>query len=410
MYVAPQLAFHIVIPSYKRSQKLKNETLNTLNRFGVEKSIINIFVVEEEYDQYKNINPEYNIIIGEKGLVNQRRFIENYFQEGDLLLFLDDDITDFDLLGKNFNDFIMEGFRECIKHNSYIFSIYPVWNKYFREKQKYMTTCLNFCVGACYGIINRRNLIILTNDQKEDVERSIKYFIYDGIVIRFNQIGFKTKYYSVGGMGSLKNRMNDSVNQVEKLCEVYPSYGKRKIRKNGIHEFVLNKIPSNISENKINQFSIQKNIFDELYEMLNKIKVPFKIIKNNRLGFPIHRGCMFGIVRGRYNGKIGESRMSLKYPNIYNEMVRIGKMICPFEFKSIQLNHNLVCPKHKDKNNVGVSLLVSFGEYEGCNIVIENKEYNTNCNPVIFNGAEMDHWNSEFIGDKNNKYSLVYFS
>ena len=59
--------FHIVIPSYKRSQKLKNETLNTLSRFGVEKNIINIFVVEEEYDEYKNINPEYNIIIGEKG-------------------------------------------------------------------------------------------------------------------------------------------------------------------------------------------------------------------------------------------------------------------------------------------------------------------------------------------------------
>jgi hypothetical protein len=51
---------------------------------------------------------------------------------------------------------------------------------------------------------------------------------------------------------------------------------------------------------------------------------------------------------------------------------------------------------------------VSFGEYEGCNIVIENKEYNTNCNPVIFNGAEMEHWNSDLIG--GNKYSLVYFS
>jgi hypothetical protein len=400
--------FHIVIPSYKRSTKLKNETLNTLSRFEVEKSIINIFVVEEEYDEYKKINPEHNIIIGEKGLVNQRRFIENYYKEGDLLLFLDDDITDIDLLGKNFNDFVMEGFRECMKHNSYIFSIYPVWNKYFREKQKYMTTCLNYCIGAFYGIINRNEKVILDNDQKEDVERSIKYFLKDGIVIRFNQIGFKTKYYSVGGLGSLKERMNEIINEVEKMCELYPTYGKKKIRKNGIHEFVLNKIPSKTEGMKINRFSISKNTFDELYEMLNKIRVPFKRIKNNRIGFPIHRGCVFGITKGRYNGVVGESRMSKKYPNIYNEIVRIGKMICPFEFKSIQLNHNLVCPKHKDKNNIGVSLLVSFGEYEGCNIVIENKEYNTNCNPVIFNGAEMEHWNSEMIG--GNKYSLVYFS
>jgi hypothetical protein len=262
---------------------LKNETLNTLNRFEVEKNITNIFVIEEEYDEYKNINPEYNIIIGEKGVVNQRRFIENYFKEGDLLLFLDDDITDLDLLGKNFNDFVMEGFRECMKNNSYIFSIYPVWNKYFREKQKYMTTCLNFCVGAFYGIINRPNEIIIENCiNKDDIERSIKYFIEDGIVIRFNQIGFKTKYYSVGGLGSLKERMNEIINEVEKMCELYPTYGKKKIRKNGIHEFVLNKIPANTSENKINQFSIAKNTFNELYEMLNRIKVPKIIVSDFR--------------------------------------------------------------------------------------------------------------------------------
>jgi len=118
---------------------------------------------------------------------------------------------------------------------------------------------------------------------------------------------------------------------------------------------------------------------------------------------------MFGITKGRYSGKVGLSYMSIKFPDIYNEMVRIGLLICPFKFNSIQLNHNLVCPKHKDKNNVGDSLLVSFGDYKGNNIVVGNKEYNTNCSPVIFNGVEMEHWNTEFIGNENNKYSLVYF-
>jgi len=59
---------------------------------------------------------------------------------------------------------------------------------------------------------------------------------------------------------------------------------------------------------------------------------------------------------------------------------------------------------------VGLSLLVSFGKYEGCNIVIDGNEFNTNCSPVIFNGAEMEHWNTEFIGNENNKYSLIYFN
>ena len=98
---------------------------------------------------------------------------------------------------------------------------------------------------------------------------------------------------------------------------------------------------------------------------------------------------------------------SLEYPNIYNEIVRIGKLICPFEFSSIQMNKNLVCPIHTDRNNVGKSLLVSFGNYEGNNIVVDGQEYNTNCRPLIFNGAELQHENTPQIS--GTKYSLIFF-
>ena len=54
--------FHICIPSFQRPQKLKNETLNTLTRFGVDREKINIFVIPEEEEIYKSVNPDYNII------------------------------------------------------------------------------------------------------------------------------------------------------------------------------------------------------------------------------------------------------------------------------------------------------------------------------------------------------------
>ena len=413
--------FHICIPSFQRPQKLKNETLSTLTRFGVDREKINIFVIPEEEEIYKSVNPDYNIIVGVKGLINQKEFIENYFNEGSLLLFLDDDITQFDLLDKSFDDFVMEAFRECFKQKSYIFSIYPVWNKFYRIKQKYLTTCLNFCIGGFYGIINRpknENIKVNIYDGRDDVERSIKYFIEDGIVLRFNQIGYKTKFFSQGGLGLLKDRFEKINKSANDFLEKYPTYGKIKERKNGIHEFVLNKIIATPKPQSIFQFNIPSgallpetvwspNTFINLFSELEKININYRVGNSNRLGFPKHRGGIFGISKGRYSGKVGLSMYSLIYPDIYNEIVRIGKLICPNEFNSIQMNKNLVCPVHTDRNNVGKSLLVSFGNYEGNNIVVDGHEYNTNCRPLIFNGAELEHYNTPQIS--GTKYSLIFF-
>ena len=71
------------------------------------------------------------------------------------------------------------------------------------------------------------------------------------------------------------------------------------------------------------------------------------------------------------------------------------------------MNHNLVCPPHRDKNNKTESILVSFGDYEGGLIVIEGTEYNAYHTPIQFDGATQEHWNTEI---KGNKYSLVFYS
>jgi hypothetical protein len=78
-----------------------------------------------------------------------------------------------------------------------------------------------------------------------------------------------------------------------------------------------------------------------------------------------------------------------------------------FEYNSVFLNHNVVCSEHKDSNNVDKSILLSFGDYIGCNIVIDGTEYNANRQPVLFNGSLLPHYNTnDLVG---NKYSLVFF-
>ena len=152
-----------------------------------------------------------------------------------------------------------------------------------------------------------------------------------------------------------------------------------------------------------------KDIFNPLLNLLREINIPRKTTTNTRRNFNIgHRSMTLGITRGRFNGKTDVSYYSKKYPNIYNEAFALGKLICPFEFNSVHVNNNVICPKHVDSRNVGVSLLVSFGEYTGANIVIDNIILDTKHTPVIFNGSELEHWNTDdLIG---NKYSLVYYN
>ena len=158
----------------------------------------------------------------------------------------------------------------------------------------------------------------------------------------------------------------------------------------------------------------KENIYDNLYNMLKKISL-YKIKKgglNSRNNFPDHRGAVFGLVKPRYKQTIQLSFYSKKHPEIYEEINRIGKIICPFEYKSIQVNHNLVCTPHKDKKNSTRSILVSFGEYNGGKIVIEGNEYNAYHTPIEFDGKTLEHWNTpiEPLEGICNKYSLVFFS
>ena len=151
------------------------------------------------------------------------------------------------------------------------------------------------------------------------------------------------------------------------------------------------------------------NHYDKLYEMFKKIKLYLnrKNSRMNRLNFPEHRGAVFGIIKPKFKSKPELSYYSRKCPEIYEEIMRIGKIICPFEFQLIQVNHNLVCPKHRDKNNKTRSILVSFGDYTGGEIVIEGEKYSAYHKPIEFDGSKLEHWNEPIEGDK---YSLIFFS
>jgi hypothetical protein len=144
-----------------------------------------------------------------------------------------------------------------------------------------------------------------------------------------------------------------------------------------------------------------------IYEIMKPIVWRKREGLNNRCGFPAYRGAIFGMVRPRKNsGQMCLSLDSKRHPDIYHELMHLGNAIVPFEFNSIQVNRNLQCPPHKDKHNVGDSLLISFGDYSGGEIMVDGHKYDAYHKPVIFNGSELEHWNLPIEGDK---FSLVFF-
>ena len=283
----------IAIPSYKRANFCNTKTLTTLADNKINPKLIYIYVAsKEEFNEYKSIlNPNYynKIIIGKKGLVPQRQFIMNNWSFNQKIVFFDDDVESIDLsltklpISNNLNKFINYAFECCIKHKSYIWGVYPVFNPFFREKRQEMTTNLNYIVGAFYGIISRPKLksiqLIITNEngQKEDVERSLKYFINDGIVLRFNRIGFTTKYYGKeGGLGRFEERLKPMLNACKELERKYSDYGYIKTRPNGMSEFVLKKIPafSKLKNDKnINKKSKKQIIKNKIINKTKKQKI-----------------------------------------------------------------------------------------------------------------------------------------
>ena len=72
------------------------------------------------------------------------------------------------------------------------------------------------------------------------------------------------------------------------------------------------------------------------------------------------------------------------------------------------MNKNVVAPRHVDSKNVGVSLIISIGDYEGGNLIVEGIEYDTRYTGHVFDGSTMEHWNSPITS--GTKYSFVLFN
>jgi len=122
---------------------------------------------------------------------------------------------------------------------------------------------------------------------------------------------------------------------------------------------------------------------------------------------PIARSQTYGIVQRR-SLPPDLSRSSWRHPQLFKMLLDFAEKNVQIPFTSIQVNDNVVCARHKDKNNKGLSYIVAFSDetgFEGGKLWCENQSYDINLRPLLFDGSMMLHGTEPFRGVR---YSIVF--
>lgn len=229
----------IAIPSYKRATLLKQKTLALLERFGVQKDKIYIFVADQrELEDYSNEINGYNIIEAEKGLVLARRFYNQYFPKNTRILNLDDDCAELkqrtpdaklDDYRGSFDSLVETGFGICEKQGARLWGINPVANGFFMADT--VTVGLRYICGNVHGSY-AGDSVISGEDRNlessgEDFLTTLRSFVKYGSVVRLDWICPTTKYFAHGGIDAeLKDKgiMTRQIDHAARLAEIVARY------------------------------------------------------------------------------------------------------------------------------------------------------------------------------------------
>jgi len=235
------------IPTYNRQSIIKDKTLGWLEREGIPHNDIYLFVHSEEIkkEYCKELGDKYNIVVGAKECVPQLKYMADYFEEGENVLFMDDDIKGmvikegYEKYYKSLKVFAQKAFENIRNKNCYLWGVYPSSNKFFMRGK--ITYSFKLIIGGLYGMVIRKEKWF-TVPMKTDYELTIKHWIKDGITARYNFLGVDTQVYAgKGGLQDDKDREKKDWQACMIMLEKYPQLVALKKAKTGYPEIRFKK-------------------------------------------------------------------------------------------------------------------------------------------------------------------------
>jgi len=256
------MEYQIAIPSYRRATLLKHQTIACLERFNIDSERVTIFVAsQEEYEDYQEVfKNKYKIVVGVLGKVNQQRFYHSYYPKGTPLLNLDDDtvtllqrtqegkLEDFN---GSIDELVETGFSICKQEGAKMWGINPVENGFFMSD--FVTVGLRYICGNFYGNFAGDPAImgadrIYTQSSGDDFETTLRSFIQNGSVVRFEYICPKTKYFAPGGIDAelkehgIQNRQSEHSVALADIVARYPELSTLTKKAGGVTNIRLKPI------------------------------------------------------------------------------------------------------------------------------------------------------------------------
>jgi hypothetical protein len=118
-----------------------------------------------------------------------------------------------------------------------------------------------------------------------------------------------------------------------------------------------------------------------------------------------------GKVRAYHSKIMVNSTHNKKYKNLLNLLTEAVREYDPeFIFTTIQINKNVLTPPHKDKNNVGLSLALSLGNFKGGGIEQFNDDGTSTLldthNCFQYQDGSKLHRTLPYLGDR---YAMIFF-
>ena len=230
----------LAIPTYQRYNSISQKTLRYLNEHAYPAYLIYLFVAsEEERVRYEETVPAHlygHIVVGVPGLREQRNFITDYFDEGEIIIEMDDDVESIYCMTGGFMGLVDHGVKMIKTGNGGLFGCMPNDDK--RVMTLTTTTHLAFIIGV-FSVRKNHKAIRISLVQKQDYERSILYFLQYGTTYRYKGAGVKTRYLKNAGGLQDGHRLETMEECVAHLCNIYPKLIKRR-EKNGLPDLLLN--------------------------------------------------------------------------------------------------------------------------------------------------------------------------